>query len=379
MQKIPIYLVLITTQLLLAGCLQGKEPVAEMAKTMDPVRYRDFGAAGDGKTDDLAAIVMAHEHANRHGLPVQAEADATYYIGGQDKTAVIMTDTDFGTAKFIIDDTEVENRRAQVFEVRSAHDPIPLEGISSLKKNQTRIEVSLPQPCLVQVENAHVKQYIRYGNNRNNGKSQTDVFIADRDGNVDQDAPIIWEFGRITRMTAQPIDPAPLTVTGGRFTTIANAAESNYSYYARGIAIRRSNVTIDGLEHRITGEGDHGAPYSGFISVSRCAYITVKNCLLSGHKTYRTIGRAGKPVSMGTYDINVNRAIYVSFVNCRQANDIMDRSRWGIMGSNFCKHLRYTGCTLSRFDAHMGGPMRPSATPPWAMPASTLSVTASSP
>jgi hypothetical protein len=56
---------------------------------------------------------------------------------------------------------------------------------------------------------------------------------------------------------------------------------------------------VDGLEHRVTGEGDHGAPYGGFINIRDCAYVTVKNTILTGHKTYRTIGAAGKPVSMG--------------------------------------------------------------------------------
>jgi hypothetical protein len=57
---------------------------------------------------------------------------------------------------------------------------------------------------------------------------------------------------------------------------------------------------------------------------------------------------------MGTYDISVNRALNVSFVNCRQTNDINDRTYWGILGSNYCKNLLYDNCTFSRFDAHMG-------------------------
>ncbi|NMC39483.1 MAG: hypothetical protein GYA41_14275, partial [Bacteroidales bacterium] len=116
----------------------------------------------------------------------------------------------------------------------------------------------------------------------------------------------------------------------------------------------RSNVLVDGLEHRITGEGDHGAPYGGFINISNCAYVTVRNTILTGHKTYRTIGSAGVPVSMGSYDISLNRALNVSFVNCRQTNDINDSGYWGILGSNYCKNLVYDNCIFSRFDAHMG-------------------------
>lgn len=318
------------------------------------VRYSDFGAAGDGKTDDIDAIAATHAVANEHGLPVKADEGARYYIGGKERTAVIQTDTDFGTAEFIIDDTDVENRNASVFLVNSSLQPFELAGVSTLKRDQAKIDVSLPGPCLVTVTDANVKRYIRFGPNQNNGSSQTDIFIVDQNGRVDMDAPIIWDFNQITEMTALPIDETTLTITGGRFTTIANQAESKYTYYSRNIAIRRSNVLVDGLEHRVTGEGEHGAPYGGFLNIRDCAYVTVRNTILTGHKTYRTIGSAGVPVSMGTYDISIGRALNISFVNCSQTNDINDRTYWGIMGSNYCKNLVYDNCTFSRFDAHMG-------------------------
>ncbi len=318
------------------------------------VRYSDFGARGDGKTDDMDAIAATHAFANQHGLVVKADDKATYYIGGKARTAVIQTDTDFGKAAFIIDDTNVQNRNASVFTVSSNLQPFKPEGITSLKKNQEKIGISLPGPCLITVTNSNVKRYIRYGLNQNNGSSQTDIFVVDKEGKVDMNAPIIWDFDQITDITVLPVDEKTLAISGGRFTTIANQAESKYTYYSRNIAIRRSNVVVDGLEHRITGEGDHGAPYGGFINVGDCCYVTVKNTILTGHKTYRTIGSAGKPVSMGTYDLLADRALNVSFVNCKQTNDINDATYWGILGSNFCKNLLYDNCTFSRFDAHMG-------------------------
>lgn len=326
----------------------------EAKESMDMVQYGKFGARGDGVTDDIDAIAAAHAFANEHALRVEVDEGATYYIGGKNKTAIIQTDTDWGSARFIIDDTAVESRRSNIFLVSSALQPVSLEGVSSLKKNQRKIDVSLPASCFISVTNSRVKRFIRYGANRNKGASQTDVFIADKDGNIDMDAPVIWDFDQITNIKAQPLDETLLTITGGHFTTRANAAESKYTYYRRGIGIRRSNVLVDGLEHRITGEGDHGAPYGGFINVGSCANVTVRNTTLTGHRTYRTIGRAGTRVSMGTYDISLNRALNVSFVNCSQTNDIKDRRYWGIMGSNYCKNLLLDQCTFSRFDAHQG-------------------------
>ena len=323
-------------------------------RAMGLIRYSDFGAKGDGKTDDMDAIAATHAFANKLGLKVKADEGATYYIGGKERTAVIRTDTDFDTASFIIDDTEVQNRNAPVFMVSSSLAPFTLEGITSLERNQEKLNVTLPGACLITVTNSRVKRYIRFGLNQNNGSPQTDIFIVDKNGKVDMDAPIIWDFDQITEITALPIDEKLLKITGGRFTTIANRAESKYTYYSRNIAIRRSHVLVDGLEHRVTGEGAQGAPYGGFINISDCSYVTVMNTILTGHLTYSTIGSAGKPVTMGTYDISVNRALHVSFVNCSQTNDINDRKYWGIMGSNYCKNLLYEKCTFSRFDAHMG-------------------------
>ncbi|MCF0038678.1 hypothetical protein [Dyadobacter fanqingshengii] len=318
------------------------------------VRYSNFGAKGDGKTDDIDVIAATHAFANRHNLPVKADDNATYYIGAKHLTVMIQTDTDFGKAGFIIDDTDVQKRDASVFMVSSGLKPFKLTKVTSLKRNQKKIDTSLPGPCLITVTNSNVKQYIRFGLNQNNGSSQTDIFVVDKNGNVDMNAPIIWDFDEITEITALPIDEKPLKVSGGRFTTIANKAESKYTYYSRNMAVRRSNVLVEGLEHRITGEGDQGAPYGGFITINDCSYVTVKNAVLTGHKTYNTIGTAGKPVSMGSYDLSVNRALNVSFINCTQTNNINDNKYWGILGSNFCKNLLYDHCTLSRFDAHQG-------------------------
>ena len=342
--------------ILLLGCLLGCAMMGWAQHSVETgfVRYADFGAKGDGKTDDIAAIAAAHEFANAKGMPVKADDHATYYIGGKKRIVVIKTDTDFGKAKFIIDDTHVEDRTAPVFMVSSGKRPFIPEGITSLGKNQAKLNLTLPGPCLISVTDTLVRRYIRFGPNQNKGSVQTDIFMVDKNGQVDMNAPIIWDFDQIASISALPIDETPLKMTGGIFTTIANKAESKYTYYNRNIAIRRSNVTVDGLKHEVIGEGDHGAPYSGFVNIADCAYVTVKNTVLTGRKTYSTIGSAGRPVSMGSYDILVDRALNVSFINCTQTNDINDRTYWGIMGSNFSKNLLYDGCTLSRFDAHQG-------------------------
>ena len=110
---------------------------------------------------------------------------------------------------------------------------------------------------------------------------------------------------------------------------------------------------MEGITHLITGEGEHGAPYRGFIALNRAADIIVSDCLMTGHKVYtRLKGAAGLPVSQGTYDLNATSCAHITWKNCRQTNDIDDKKFWGIFTSNFCKDIYLEGCTFSRFDAH---------------------------
>jgi hypothetical protein len=330
------------------------QPVLAEQGLEEVILYSQFGAVGDGVADDFDAIVKAHAAANKAGLKVRADADATYYIGGAENTALIQTDTDWGDAKFVIDDTKLENYRRHIFSISSKHPSTRITTVKALQKNQEQLDLSLPQDSFITVTDNTTKRFIRLGVNQNNGSSQTDVFVVDKNGRVHEKTPIIWDFDNISSMTAIPINTETLTVRGGHFTTIANQAESRYTYYARGISVTRSNVLIDGVRHAITGELDHGAPYGGFFVVSNCADVTVQNCTLSGHKVYRTIGSAGEPVSMGSYDISVNSAVNVTFKNCKQFNDIHDVGLWGIFGSNFSKNLTFDTVEFSRFDAHQG-------------------------
>ncbi len=328
--------------------------IPALAQTGGFVTYEQFGAVGDGKADDQTAIVAAHEAANAKGLPVKAGDGKTYYIGGGAKVAPIRTDVDFGTATFIIDDRALEDCKAPVFRVEPSVPSFAVEGVASLAAGQEKLGVALPGPCLVEVQNDHVRRYIRFGANQNGGAPQKEVFLADAAGAIDPGTPLIWDYEAVTSLTAYPVDTNTVVIRGGCFRTIANQAESKYNYHGRGIAVRRSNVRIEGLRHDVTGEGDHGAPYTGFIAISSCAYVTVTGCTFTAHKTYQTTGSAGRPVTMGTYDINVANSANVSFVECRQTIDINDKRYWGLFGSNYCRNLLLDGCVFSRFDAHQG-------------------------
>jgi hypothetical protein len=317
-----------------------------------PVTYEAFGAVGDGVTDDMPSIFEAHAFANAHGLPVKSRPDATYHVGRRALSAVIATDTDWSTSRFIIDDTDVEDFRASVFAVRSLLAPVQL-ALTRLTRDQRRLDIKPPQDCYVQVQNENKRVFIRRGLNQNSGTPQKDCFILRRDGTIEGD--IDWNYDTITQIEANPMDERPLLVKGGVFTTTANRVEQGkgYTSWARNISINRSNTTIQGITHRIVGETDVGQPYRGFITAVRCANITLRDCFFTGHKTYSSIGAAGKPVDMGTYDVSAYDVVNFSMIGCRMEN-ICDPTLWGVAATSFCKNILVENCTLSRMDTHQG-------------------------
>ncbi|MCB9161329.1 MAG: hypothetical protein H6644_16055 [Caldilineaceae bacterium] len=323
-----------------------------MTPNENVVTYEAFGATGDGVTDDLPAICAAHEYANAHGLPVVARPDATYHLGRRALTAVIATDVDWNTARFTIDDTDVEDHKAPLFAVRSLLAPVNVE-IDRLTRDQRRVDARPEVACHVRVEDAGTRLYIRRGLNQNEGVPQHDSFILHQDGTIEGD--IDWEYETITSLDARPIDATPLRIRGGVFTTVANRMrqEIGYNYWARNIVITRSNVEIDGLVHYVVGETAVGHPYRGFLSAEQCANFTLRNCFATPHKIYSTIGAAGLPVNMGSYDIHANDVVNLRLINCRM-NHVCDRTRWGVIATNFCKNILLDGCVFSRMDTHMG-------------------------
>lgn len=308
------------------------------------VRYSDFGAVGDGVNDDFDAIVMAHNYANSHGLPVFADEGATYYIGESGKCAVIRTNTTWTGATFIVDDSNLIPHKSKINILFLVDGDEYVRGfdIDSLEKGQKHLGFAPGEELLVTVENRHIKHYIRSGDNSNTGSSMTDTFIVDADGNILTD--IIWDFDVITSCKAKKIDE-PLVIDGGTFLCKVNRHNSR-TYFYRNIKIIRSNTTVQNLTMKIIDEGKVGSPYSGFITVIETAYVNLKNLILDAYNQF-----SGE---IGTYALQLNYSANLTLDNVVQGNNILDRSRWGIMCTNFCKDLVIKNSEINRFDAHMG-------------------------
>ena len=51
-----------------------------MENTKKIVNYEDFGAKGDGVTDDFRAIKAAHDYANENGLAVVGRKQKHFFL-----------------------------------------------------------------------------------------------------------------------------------------------------------------------------------------------------------------------------------------------------------------------------------------------------------
>ncbi len=352
------------------------------------VYYKDFGAVGDGITDDYKAIFAAHAYANENGLSVVAEAGKSYYIGkGTLESVVIKTDTDWTGAQIIIDDRFIGPNDPEIkislFKVVSEYSGIrhdedselvkAINASGGIKTDTKKIPYKPGRDTMLIPCNAEKMMYIRYGANKNDGDRQHEVMIIDGEGNIDKDTPALFDYEKITSVIERRIDDKPITLQGGTFTTHANQAPPAYTYFSRNIEICRSNVTVKNVTHTITDEGDHGAPYGGFFVVSNSNNVTFDSCIFQAHRYYFNENpNRGGLTPMGTYELSIGNANKIYFKNCKQSN-YYDRETgkpsdrffdaegkcvgegvWGVMGSNYSKNITYDGCVLNRYDAHAG-------------------------
>ena len=324
------------------------------------VCYSDFGAAGDGVTDDFNAILAAHEYANEHGLPVVARSGARYLFAADSvgRKIDIRTDTDWTGAVFIIDDGCVpvdENKYyySPVFRVAPSAEGYSIKKVQSLKKGAEKLGYAPGVPCLAMISFGSSKVYIRTGVHAGNGEARREVFLVDGDGNIDGSTPINWDFNAVSSLILFPIDEKGLTVRGGEFITLSNDMPHKFTYFHRGIDVERSNTVVENVVHRVEGEDDEGgAPYNGFIYVYRCTGVTVRDCVFTPHYMFDEI-KTEESTTFG-YDVHAREANDVRFEGCTQTISIDDTNYWGVFTSNYSRNITLENCVLSRFDAHRG-------------------------
>ena len=397
------------------------------------VTYEDFGAVGDGVTDDFVAIKLAHDYANEMGLPVKARDEANYYIhynkiDGVVESAIIKTPTDWGDAHFTIDDRDIspvkgdetfEYSHTRIFEIPPIHKSIRITDrellsrieAEGLNPESKKINLGLGYDAMIMPYSQRLEDrvYRRRGYGPLAlGAHKREVIVIDKDGNIDPDTKVLFDYPHIDYIEVYRCDDEPLTVKGGIFTTRTSTVNTlrdmgdgttseEGGYITRGIRVFRSNVTISGVRHYVTDSislrdqiknGDYvhiSSTYGGFYLTQFANNVTFADCVMTGRRCHGRPKNCRWQGTGGTYDFMGNCSNKLTLKNCVQSNfwvrydeelniypceendegavssiqlkhiEGLDvKVFWGVCETDFCKNMEYNGCTLSRFDAHMG-------------------------
>ncbi len=360
-------------------------------KDVRNIYYDDFGAVGDGTTDDFFAIKKCHDEANKYGHTVNGTEGKTYYIGTANGTEsiTVMTDTYWNLCSFIFDDRDVSNPGegkqylANIFRIVPSNDATTITGsnlpVSAIPAGSTTIGNWVPgEKVLVEIYDNTKHHYIRYGLNQDNGQPQNEIIIVNADGTIDPSTPVQWDYTTLSKMIVYPYDDKPLTFSGGKkgqvdnydalgtfdnfdavdravVYTYFNDAPSAYTYFNRNIQITRSNVTIKNIQHVLYDDVEQSAPYHGFIAVLRASDVTIEGMIFQKQRGFSTIGAEGNDVSMGSYEIQAEWSNNVTWQHCRQSNffepDGSVKSN-GYMNTDYCRNLKFYDMLTCSFDAH---------------------------
>ena len=382
----------------------------EKTYPVNVVYYSQFGAVGDGITDDYQAMYNAHVFANECGQKVMGDgANYRYYVHEFSKTIPVKTDVDFNGATIHIDD-----RGSGVYKYRSIHLFTFQPSYEVKNYNAAQIqEMSGGAPFLttdtelpwlapyleatsfVYINNKH-QDYIRHGANAGYIKNRRDVFVIHPDGKLDESTPIYFDFVEgeqlindgtkleyrftynIETMKVYRVDETPITMENGYFERDAcesvaeTGYENKYHGYARGLGIQRSNVTVTNLHHKLISEpylptSGYGwfdekqdsirqsYPYGGFLAFSQCYNSQAVDVDLWAHTTYYEIKTTNPtPVAMGSYDLTISDSCNISLYGLTNGTDYNDSQYWGIMSSYGAKNMHFEDCHMNRFDAHDG-------------------------
>lgn len=233
------------------------------------VYYDDFGAVGDGRTDDFLAIYNAHVFANECGQTVKASRNPegkVYYIydtrlNKESNRSVasipIMTNTDWQGTKFVIDDLKIptftlntvavgeENLtdedkaehdkhyrmgKAHIFTVipekehevfkfsnKTVLDKIVADGLRPGTKHvDLKIEGWDGDLMIVPYNSQHgvFRRLGAYGSLQSKGADMHELIVIDEDGNVSEETPIMFEYTNIDYILVYKLDPSTAITVG---------------------------------------------------------------------------------------------------------------------------------------------------------------------
>ncbi len=335
------------------------------------VTYEDFGAAGDGVTDDYQALYYTHKSANEYGQKVIGTKGATYYIkesyftdSDTFKTGVypipIKTNVDWNGCTIVIDDREMHNYsggrptvdpKATVDNYKMAHsyvfsilpddehakikidDREILDAIQEdeIKPGTTHIDLKIDgwdgDLMIIPYDSSH-NVYRRRGYGAFNGAAMHEIIIIDKNGNVSDETKIMFNYQNIDYIEVYKLDESTaITIENAKVITRDSQidhtdAEGKFQsgYVTRGLNVNRSYTTVKNLEHVVTDgfdlndrayDGLEGPSANGFFTASNANHVTFKDCIMPGRMKYN---------NASSYNFSAATVNYIVLDGCIQSN-----------------------------------------------------------
>lgn len=351
----------------------GSINAGEVSSNIVNVYYEDFGAKGDGTTDDFTAIYNAHKYANQQkdaGRNVTVYAikpggtipeGATFRLVNTDSAgelygcyAEIRTDVVWTGANFIFDDSGLNNDNYKIENVYGKSAFItPLFKVMPDNKNgdnpfyttinnytdnggtlltsDTHIDsiknLSLPfEWALVRVYNTQHAHYYRYGANASSTIQQEVIRVNTKTGEIDPMTPLSHDYLYVSSLRIYDASSETITIRGGSITTLYNQVDS-YDYSNRGVFVARSNTVIKGVDNSYSYSDwnnsgvTHGSPMQ-FFNFQYVHGAVIDDCDIEGPKVFydKENENGVGSIMRGSYTIRADQTSSLTISNMRQRN-----------------------------------------------------------
>ena len=316
----------------------------------EPINYKQFGAKGDGITDDGLYIRRAHEYANSVGLPIYNPSGEFYFKS--ERYVPVRTNTNLGQTIIHVDESQTPVTQGNIYVIMSQYNQNPLSNDeltaikNSLKKGTRYIaELAKYAGSFVKVFDSSTKVGNKQGENPNSGWDMQDFFIIEEGGRIVGD--ITWDFSNITSGLVRKIDKSYLTFEGGIFLLSGNlSAASTGDPTSGGILIQRSRTIVKnqfvGLEDKVSDKPT--ASDTGFYNLQSVYDVTLENLRVLPRKYVSVNG-----VALSTYGIGGSMALKCVFRNITSEGV---SSQWGVFGASLFKDVSIDNCVLNGLDIY---------------------------
>ena len=319
------------------------KPVTLTDPFANAVTPLQFGAKGDGTTDDTTAVRACHVFANSNLLPVTYAGMASVLIDA-DAQIVVNTSTDGAGCTLVarngLNGTPASGTVNTMFVVQDDGTPVVEGSVTSITADMTDGSTSCVSDFAQSMGFAYLQgtgdgPVIPLRNSTTETQGYGQSFAVQREGRTTQ--PLSWDLSTETtfdyKYRAMP--------SNGRLVfkgfTVDAASFNNQCI----VEVQRNGTTVSDMFFAQADGSLDPDTINNLIQLSQVAYVDILRITGTAQTTGGDNG--------GTYWLNAREYAEVRVDSCTGMEG------WGAIGTNDGNGFTITNCSLNRVDAHAGG------------------------